>query len=188
LFAPSMNGSGGPPQSSSATPRRRRLRLLMGSERGTAVVEFALVAPILFLLVFGILDFGRALNYYNDLTQLAGQGARAAAVNRNPDGTAIAASAGTVDNADCGGKSYSIQCQLADYYVTTKELKNGVHVCIPSLPTAIGQPVTVHTTYQFNFTGNLFGFTTITLSSTQTERSEATATYSAGNETGAGCS
>jgi Flp pilus assembly protein TadG len=125
---------------------------LLRSERGTAVVEFALVAPILFLLVFGILDFGRALNYYNDLTQLAGQGARAAAVDRNPDGTAIGQATGTVDDTDCGSKLNSIQCQLAKFYPTTGELKSGIHVCIPSAPAAIGDPVTVHVTYQFNFT------------------------------------
>jgi Flp pilus assembly protein TadG len=148
----------------------------LGSERGTAVVEFALVAPVLFLLVFGILDFGRALNYYNDLTQLAGQGARAAAVTRNPDGTAIGASSGTVDDPDCGGSQTSIQCQLACYYTTTNELKKdngGVQISIPTSPTAIGQPVTVQASYQFNFTGNIFGFTTITLNASQTERAEA---------------
>ncbi|HEY3463128.1 MAG TPA: TadE/TadG family type IV pilus assembly protein [Gaiellaceae bacterium] len=187
--APSTTGSNGPPQSSSAPSRRRRLGQLVGSERGTAVVEFALVAPILFLLVFGILDFGRALNYYNDITQLAGQGARAAAVNRNPDGTAISAAAGTVDDADCGGKQYSIQCQLAKYYPTTPELKSGIHVCIPQAPTATGQPVTVHVTYDFNFSDGLFGFTTISLSSTQTERAEAIpASDYSGDETGAACS
>ena len=164
-----------------------RLKRLFGSERGTAVVEFALIAPILFMLVFGILDFGRALNYYNDLSQIAGQGARAAAVSRNPDGTAIGQASGTVDNTDCGGKSYSIQCQLAKYYTTTNELKNGVQVCIPALPTGVGAPVTVHASYQFNFTGNLFGFTTITLSATQTERSEATPSYTAGNQSGGQC-
>lgn len=141
----------------------------------------------MFALVIGILDFGRALNYYNDLTQLAGQGARAAAVNRNPDGTAIAQATGTVDNADCGGKTYSIQCQLANYYPSSTELKNGIHVCIPSLPGGVGAPVTVHATMQFNFTGSLLGFTTITLSATQTERSEATPSYTAGNENGTGC-
>lgn len=168
--------------------KARSTRRFLGSERGTAVVEFALVAPILFLLVFGILDFGRALNYYNDITQLAGQGARAAAVDRNPDGTAIGASTGTVDNADCGGKNYSIQCQLKNYYPTDKELKNGVHICIPSAPTAVGQPVTVHVTYQFNFTGGFFGFTQINLSSTQTERAEAVpADDYSGSETGAAC-
>ena len=66
------------PSRPSVRPRGVGCRLR--SERGTAVVEFALVGPILFLLVLGILDFGRALNYYNTLTQLAGQGARAAAV------------------------------------------------------------------------------------------------------------
>jgi Flp pilus assembly protein TadG len=166
----------------------RRFRRLFRSQRGTAVVEFALVAPILFLLVIGILDFGRALNYYNDLTQISGQGARAAAISRNPDGSSIGQAAGTVDDGDCGGKTYSIQCQLANYYTTTRELKSGVHVCIPSLPTGVGAPVTVHSTFDFNFTGNIFGFTTITLSSTQTERSEATPTYSAGDQNGTGCS
>jgi Flp pilus assembly protein TadG len=169
----------------------RKAPRFLRSERGTAVVEFALVAPILFLLVFGILDFGRALNYYNDLTQLAGQGARAAAVNRNPDGTAVGQASGTVDDTDCGNELNSIQCQLARFYPTTGELKNGIHVCIPSSPTAIGQAVTVHVTYDFNFTDGLFGFTHIPLSATQTERAEAIPSndYS-GTETtaGAACS
>ena len=185
--ATSIGGSYGSPLSSAGVARRS-FRRLIRSERGTAVVEFALVAPILFLLVFGILDFGRALNYYNDMTQLAGQGARAAAVVRNPDGTAIGASTGTVDNADCGGKAYSIQCQLKNYYPSDNELKNGVHICIPSSPSAVGQPVTVHVTFAFNFTDSLFGFTTLNLSSTQTERAEATppSDYS-GDENGAAC-
>src|SRR5690349_20206112 len=33
-------------------------RRLARSERGTAFVEFALIAPLLFLLIFGIIDFG----------------------------------------------------------------------------------------------------------------------------------
>src|SRR5438105_2786343 len=63
------------------------LNRLRREERGTAVVEFALVVTPILLIVFGILDFGRALNYYNDMTQLAGQAARAAAVNTNVDGS-----------------------------------------------------------------------------------------------------
>ena len=38
--------------------RRRRF------ERSQAMTEFALVAPVLLLLTFGILDFGRALFFY----------------------------------------------------------------------------------------------------------------------------
>jgi Flp pilus assembly protein TadG len=166
----------------------RKLRRLTRSERGTAVVEFALIAPLLFLLVFGIIEFARILNAYNDITQLAGQGARAAAVSVNPDGTAVGASSGTIDDADCGSAgTHSIQCQLSRFYAKQDSL-SGVNVCIPSLPSAIGQPVTVHTSYVYNFSVGLFGFTQITLSTTQTERAEAPATYTAGDQNGATCS
>ena len=169
------------------------LRRLWGSERGTAVVEFALVAPVLFLLVFGIVDFGRALNYYNDLTQLAGQGARAAVVNRNPDGTAVTAS-GTLAPT-CDGRTDSIQCLLVAYYTSTAELKNGISVCLGTMnsggtitnavPSA-GQPVTVRATYTFNFIP-LVHAATIRLVATQTELSETIApTYTAGAVKGPG--
>jgi hypothetical protein len=48
--------------------------------------------------------------------------------------------------------------------------------------------VTVHTSYVYNFTVGLFGFTQITLNSTQTERAEANPTYTAGDQGGSGCS
>jgi Flp pilus assembly protein TadG len=43
-------------------------------------VEFALCLPILLLLVFGIIDFGRALNAQITLTQAAREGVRLAAL------------------------------------------------------------------------------------------------------------
>jgi hypothetical protein len=58
----------------------RRLR----EQQGTAMVEMALVMPILVVLAVGIVDFGRAMNYWNDVNQIAADGARFAAVNRNP--------------------------------------------------------------------------------------------------------
>ena len=53
-------------------------------ESGAALVEFALVLPLLLLLLFGMLDFGKAFNYWIDETHLANAGARWAAVNTNP--------------------------------------------------------------------------------------------------------
>ena len=49
-------------------------------DRGAAAVEFALLLPLLLLLVFGIIDFGRALNAQITLTQAAREGARLAAL------------------------------------------------------------------------------------------------------------
>src|SRR5437773_10650409 len=53
-------------------------------DRGTAIVEFSIVLPLLLLLLFGIVDFAKAWNYTNDMTHLANEGARLAAVDNNP--------------------------------------------------------------------------------------------------------
>jgi Flp pilus assembly protein TadG len=51
-----------------------------GTDQGSAAVEFALVLPVLVLILFGIIDFGRMLNARITLSQAAHEGARAAAV------------------------------------------------------------------------------------------------------------
>jgi hypothetical protein len=53
-------------------------------ERGQAVVELALVLPLLLLLLLGALDFGKAYNAWIDETHLANEGSRLAAVNGLP--------------------------------------------------------------------------------------------------------
>src|ERR1051325_1837517 len=117
-------------------PRLRAVLRRLGLEqRGTAMVEFALVAPLLFGLLIAILDFGQALNYYNQQTQLVGLGARAAVVSRCPDGTAL------------GTGCTTIQQQLVDNYATGA-LQGNTNICIPSVA-PIGQPVTVTASYDF---------------------------------------
>jgi Flp pilus assembly protein TadG len=67
--------------------RRRfvdRLTRLRRDERGAALTEFALVLPVLLLLLLGMVDFGKAINYWIDETHLANEGARLAVVNNNP--------------------------------------------------------------------------------------------------------
>lgn len=51
------------------------------SHRGQALVEFAFVAPIFFLLLFGIIDFGRYVYYVQILNNAAREGARYAIVH-----------------------------------------------------------------------------------------------------------
>jgi TadE-like protein len=50
-------------------------------ERGASLVEFALTAPFLILLLLGIIEFGYLFGEFNDVRHGAREGARAAAVN-----------------------------------------------------------------------------------------------------------
>jgi Flp pilus assembly protein TadG len=50
------------------------------NEDGAAAVEFALISTILFLLIFGIIEFGQAYSQYQVFQGAAREGARVAAV------------------------------------------------------------------------------------------------------------
>ena len=54
----------------------RRLPGSHDRDRGAAAVEFAIVLPLLLFLVYGLIDFGRALNAQITLTQAAREGVR----------------------------------------------------------------------------------------------------------------
>jgi Flp pilus assembly protein TadG len=56
------------------------LRKRVGEQDGAAAVEFALIAPILFMLIFGIIQFGIAWSQKEIFVQAAREGARYAAV------------------------------------------------------------------------------------------------------------
>jgi len=58
----------------------RVVNQLRSERRAAAMVEFAIVAPVLFVLIFGIIDFGRVFFLYNNLTNAAREGARQGAV------------------------------------------------------------------------------------------------------------
>ena len=146
----------------------------LGSEDGAALVEFALVLPILVLLLFSMLDFGKAFNYWIDETHLANEGARWAAVNKNPGGSSL--------------QQY-IQSQA-----TTPELRNGgtasvpnpAEVCIsfPNGTANVGDPVRVSVSVNYNwlpFIGNQTGIAQASLTASSTMRLEALpSNYSAG--------
>lgn len=62
--------------------RRRRGR---DPRRGQSLVEFALILPILLILLVGLLDLGRAVAAYNSVSNGARSGARVAIVDQNLD-------------------------------------------------------------------------------------------------------
>lgn len=78
--------------------RKTGLVSKLRESRGHAVVEMALVLPILLLLVFGITEFGRAWMTVNVLQTASREGARLAVVT-GPDVDAVTARATAVCNA-----------------------------------------------------------------------------------------
>jgi hypothetical protein len=58
----------------------------LAETRGAALVELAIVLPLVMVLMLGMLDFGQAFNTWIDETHLANMGARLAAVNYLPSG------------------------------------------------------------------------------------------------------
>ncbi len=69
-------------------------RLCRRNRRGTAAVEFALVAPVFFLLVFGMIEFGRMVMVQQVLTNASREGARIGVL----DGTTTTLISDTVEN------------------------------------------------------------------------------------------
>jgi Flp pilus assembly protein TadG len=65
-------------------------------ERGAAAVEFALLAPILIMVLLGIMEFGRAYNVQMSLTNAAREGVRSMAIN-NSQTEALSATKGAAE-------------------------------------------------------------------------------------------
>jgi Flp pilus assembly protein TadG len=59
-------------------------------ERGAALVEFAITVPLLFLVVWGAIDFARAYYTSNSLASAVREGARYAVVFQNPGANTLA--------------------------------------------------------------------------------------------------
>ena len=147
------------PSSEGAESSRGRL----SREEGQAVVEFALVVPLICLLILAIFHFGKVMNYWLDLNHVASEGARKAAVNTFA--------------SDAEYDTY-IRSRLE-----TGELRAGGTTSIPAAATIalclpeggdVGDPVTVQVAagYSLPFIG-----TTITLRGTATMRLEQQADF-----------
>jgi Flp pilus assembly pilin Flp len=151
----------------------RRSGRSLRSERGVAMVEFALIAPVLLLILAGMLGFGRVLFYWIDANHLANEAARWAVVDRNPYAPA------------------TLQEYIRDS--GTQEFAGDVRVCIdfPNGGTPqIGDPVRVRVQKPFSFVPivNMFD---VTVKASATQRIErlangvSPASYAAGDVGGA---
>jgi Flp pilus assembly protein TadG len=101
------------------------------NRRGAAVVEFAVVAPVFFLLVFGMIEFGRMVMVQQLLTNAAREGARV----------------GVLDSSTSTEVSNAVKS-----YLTAAKINNPTITCTPTNPSSAtyGQPVTVTVSIPFN--------------------------------------
>lgn len=113
-------------------------------QRGAAMVEMALVLPVLVMLLLGIFEFGRAYNAKITLTHAAREAVREYSITGDPDlaGATLVAAVTPLDPA---------------------------LVTMSTTDCTRGQPTSVTATYPFTYSF-LFGEATITMTSTAVMR------------------
>jgi TadE-like protein len=167
----------------------------MSSEGGAAMVELALILPLLLLMIFGMIDFGKAFNEWITQQHLASEGARLAAVNYCPSPSSDSSGNLTCDwsSIACSGDSNVCLAKYIDNQLTG-ELKTGrpapagnyiapgqnaAKVCI-SYPngaaTQVGDPVhvEVQVTYHWlNYVANRLSLASTVIKGAATMRLES---------------
>jgi Flp pilus assembly protein TadG len=133
-----------------ATPRFQR----KSKCRGSTLVEFAFLIPILFALVFGIIDFGRALYSYHFVSNAAREATRWASVRgRDCNGlNDCPAAAADVSAYVASTAPMGIDKSPSKLSVTTNWVMppNNLLICT-TYPTNPGCAVQVQVSYQFKF-------------------------------------
>ena len=112
------------------------MRSKSSSQKGASLVEFALVLPLLMLILLGIAEFGFLLYNKQVITNASREGARAGIVAQNPR-VSNGAIVGVV-NTYCTG------------HLIPSGGSAGVTTSAPA-GTLFGQPLTVTVTYPYQF-------------------------------------
>ena len=113
----------------------------VNSEQGQTLVEFALVLPILLLLMIGIFDFGSAFNSKNSVNFLANTAARYAEVN---------------SCAPCAAAGYNTTNAIRDYVTNTADTGQlvgslNITFSLPNGTSNVGDPLQVTACAPFNW-------------------------------------
>ena len=106
-------------------------RLCRRNRRGAAAVEFAIIAPLFFLIIFGMIEFGRMVMVQQIITNGAREGARMAILD--------------------GATTAEVDATVATYLQNTSI--TGANVTInpdPPSSAGYGEPVTVTVSVSFD--------------------------------------
>lgn len=95
---------------------------MQNEERGAVAVEFAILLPLLLLLVLGTIEFGRAFNAQITLTNAAREGVRVMAIGNDPTAAKTAAKSAAA--------SVSTAIQDSDITLSTTTCTAGAQVTL----------------------------------------------------------
>ena len=112
---------------------RKTCRLSRVKRLGAAAVEFAFVAPLFFLLIFGMVEFGRMVMIQQVITNASREGARKA----------------VLDGASASNVQSSVVTYMSNGGVTIATSNVTISPSDPSSATA-GTPITVTVTVPFS--------------------------------------
>jgi Flp pilus assembly protein TadG len=147
------------PQDDELLVRNHRKRSFTQSENGGTLVEFALGLPVMFALMFGLIEVCLALYSHEYISELAREGARYAMVH----GSTCVAS---------GGSSCTATAAQVQAYVSSIQLPNfggGTVTPVVTYPAGNetpGSSVKVKVTYAFPYRIPFVPSSTLTMSST----------------------
>lgn len=127
-------------------------RLRRPRSRGQALVEFALIFPVLMIFLFGIVDFGRAIFDYNTLANASRAGVRVAIVNQNGAGLGCdtGSGGGQPDTTKISPHDCAVQAAIGVGLVTATVSYKDVTGTTTCSPRAVGclAVVTTQATFQ----------------------------------------
>jgi len=86
----------------------KAFRKIIIRQKGQALVEFALVLPVVIIILFGIMEFGHLLMTFNVLTGAAREGVRVAAVTAPDPGRVQGAAQNVLSAANISGAVITI--------------------------------------------------------------------------------
>ena len=140
-------------------------------QQGVAAVEFAILLPLLLLIVFGITEFGRAMYSYNTIVKATRDAARYVMTQQPGGGAdAVAVCLAKYGNTTCSGNPLAPGLATATVSVCDWQRCAGTHQAQGSAPVVNLVSVTV-SGYTFNsfvpfVTADLSSFTFADISTT----------------------
>jgi Flp pilus assembly protein TadG len=113
------------------------------------MAEMAIVLPVFVVMLFAVIEFGRAFNYWIDQTHLANEAARWVVVNK--DLSALSISGCTAPPTTAGALTACLRSQADSGELKDASTGMTAQVTFPATTCNVGDPTTVTVTYTKNW-------------------------------------